>query len=92
MPALVGGTGPVGGELCRIHAGACALGLGAVLGAHVHELGVLEIQIPFTAPILASTADGLLPLKFRNGCFLHHYVPLPFYDFNDPHVGPVRVS
>ena len=81
MPAFVSRTRPVGWTLGCIHSGTGALGLRAILGADIHQSGVLEIQIAFAAPILAGAADFLSPLKFRNGCFLSHGAEFTFSRF-----------
>ena len=92
VPAFVSRTSPVGGTLGCIHSGSGALGLRAILGADIHQLGILKIQITFAAPVFTSTANCLFPLKLRNWCFLNHCRPLLFYDFNDPNIRPVGIS
>ena len=81
VPAFVSRTRPVGGALSRIHSGSGTLGLRAILGADIHQLGILKIQIPLAAPIFTGTADRLLPLKFWNRCFLCHNLNFSDYGF-----------
>ena len=72
VPTLICRTRPICWSLSSIHSCSGTLGLRIILGADIHQLGILKIQIPFATPIFTSTADILLPLKFRNWCFLCH--------------------
>ena len=72
MPAFVSGARPICRALSGIHQSPGTFRMRIVLGAHIHQPPILEIQIPFTAPILTGTANRLFPLKLRHRCFLCH--------------------
>ena len=72
MPAFIRRTSPIGWTLSSIHSCSGTLGLWAILSTDVHEFGILKIQVTFATPIFTGTTDILLPLKFRNWCFLYH--------------------
>ena len=72
VPAFVSRASPVGGSLTGIHQSSGTLGLRAILSLNIHQFGILKIQTPFPAPILAARTNRLFPLKLRYRCFLYH--------------------
>ena len=91
MPAFVSGTGHVERRLAGIHPRPGAPGLRADLRLNIHQSVRPKIQFPLAAPILASAAEGLSPLKLRQRCFLNHNESQRF-DFGDADIVPIQIS